>query len=100
MFICDMCNALYPDEPCPRAAECDWRQLLLEESGIDAADVAPVAHGRWEETDMVEVDNHGETYRIPNAGKRCPWCMCVFDKKLLWRDSYCPNCGARMDGWE
>lgn len=62
------------------------------------ADVAPVVHAQWGETDLVEVDSHGETYRIQNAGLRCPWCMCAFDKKLLWRRSYCPNCGAKMDG--
>lgn len=75
-------------------ADCIVREII----SIPAADVAPVVHAQWAETDLVEVDSHGETYRIPNAGLRCPWCMCAFDKKLLWRRSYCPNCGAKMDG--
>lgn len=63
-----------------------------------AANVAPVVHAQWEAVALVEVDSHGETYRIPNAGLGCSWCMCAFDKNLLWRRSYCPNCGAKMDG--
>lgn len=62
-----------------------------------AADVVPVVHGRWEETDLIEVDDHGGIYRVPNAGLRCPHCMCAFAKALLWREHYCPNCGAKMD---
>lgn len=41
-IICDFCNQLYSDEPC-EPADCDWLQMLDE----DAADVAPVVHGRW-----------------------------------------------------
>lgn len=55
-----------------------------ELSNFAAADVAPVRHGRWEETDLVELEDGGnELVRTPNAALRC---------------SNCPNCGARMDG--
>ena len=64
-----------------------------------AANVEPVRHGRWEETDWVEPDGHGfGAIRTPNAGLRCSQCACVFKKELLWKRNWCPNCGARMDG--
>lgn len=53
---------------------------------IQAADVAPVRHGRWKCT------------------KPCPICGEDRFKGLdadIWADwepPYCPNCGARMDG--
>lgn len=54
---------------------------------IPAADVAQVRHGRW--TD-------GDPY--------CPICrknkFVGLDADIWadWKPSYCPNCGARMDG--
>ena len=52
-----------------------------------AADVAPVAHGRW---------NDGDPY--------CPICRKDKFRGLYadvwedWKPDYCPNCGAKMDG--
>ena len=52
---------------------------------MDAADVAPVRHGKWE------------------CGKPCPVCGEDRFKGLdadIWADwepLYCPNCGAKMD---
>lgn len=70
-------------------------------SNFPAADVAPVRHGRWEEADWVEPDYKGfELIRAPKAAWRCSRCCHCFKKKLLWKDDYCPNCGARMDGAE
>ncbi len=63
--------------------------------GIDAA---PVVHGRWDETDWVEMESSGhELIRTPNAALRCSNCCNCFEKKLLWKNDYCPNCGAKMD---
>ena len=50
---------------------------------IQAADVAPVRHGRW-----LCVDTDTEQFFLCN---RCK-------KKEYWESEYCPNCGARMDG--
>lgn len=62
------------------------------------ADVAPVVHSRWEECDYVEPCVHGfGTIRTPNAGLKCKNCSHVFKKQLLWKENYCPNCGAEMD---
>lgn len=63
-----------------------------------AADVAPVVHAKWEICDWVEPDYHGcGTIRTPNAGMKCTNCVHVFKRDLLWKDNYCPNCGAKMD---
>lgn len=66
---------------------------------IPSADVAPVVHGRWEEADWVELDGGGNEFiRTPNAALRCSVCCNCFKKELLWKEAYCPNCGAKMDG--
>lgn len=66
---------------------------------ISAADVAPAVHGRWDEVDWVEMESGGhELIRTPNAALRCSNCRNCFKKELLWKNNYCPNCGAKMDG--
>ena len=78
-------------------AICDFGEHLIKIA--PAADVAPVQHGRWEECDYVDPCIHGfGTIRHANAGLKCTNCVNVFKKELLWKDNYCPNCGARMDG--
>ena len=52
---------------------------------IQAADVAPVQHGRW-----LCVDTDTEQFFLCN---RCK-------KKEYWESNYCPNCGCLMDGGE
>lgn len=75
--------------------------IAADVSALPAADVAPVRRGRWEEVDWVEPDGHGfGTIRTPKAGLQCSQCSNVFKKELLWKENYCPNCGARMDGKE
>ena len=77
-----------------------WSKNALydEMKNLPAADVAPVVHAKWENCDWVEPYYHGcGTIRIPNAGMKCTNCVHVFKKDLLWKDNYCPNCGAKMD---
>lgn len=53
---------------------------------IQAADVAPVRHGRW------------GTHSDRPDSLICSVCKCGFD---MWKHdphNYCPNCGAKMDG--
>ena len=50
---------------------------------MDAADVAPVRHGRWLHHTMIGGHIHAE----------CSECH-----KVRIIDNYCPNCGCRMDG--
>lgn len=67
--------------------------------GSPAADVAPIVHGRWEEVDWIEPDDSNTgIIRFPKAALRCSHCKFAFKKELLWRNKYCPSCGARMDG--
>lgn len=70
---------------------------LLEK--VHAADVAPVHHARWEEADWREYDaQSGETIRFPKAAIVCSDCRNAFKKGSLRIQSFCPACGAKMDG--
>ena len=55
---------------------------------MDAADVAPVRHGRWLE--VREKRLFGEHYFLCSNCKSRNGLMITFN--------YCPNCGAKMDG--
>lgn len=55
-----------------------------------AADVAPVVHGRWLHTDLA--------YHWTSLDE-CSVCGYHDEKRQhLGNYSYCPNCGAKMDG--
>lgn len=60
---------------------------------IPAADVAPVVHGRW--------DDSGR-YTFPGGATavRCTKCGCALTESEyhLQNWNYCPVCGAKMDG--
>ena len=51
-----------------------------------AADVAPVRHGKWE----IVVGSNGNEYMV------CTCCRVSQDLTGVF--TYCPNCGAKMDG--
>lgn len=51
-----------------------------------AADVAPVRHGDWE----IVLGSNGKEYMV------CTCCRVSQDLTGVF--TYCPNCGARMDG--
>ena len=60
---------------------------------MDAADVVPVRHGRWQITDAYPHNVY------------CSECHKRFAQThwAVWEDgslprAYCPNCGAKMDG--
>lgn len=60
-----------------------------------AADVAPVVHGRWIEQEDQMLDVYytcsacKEDFYIETTG---------YTEKDLFLYTYCPNCGAKMDG--
>ena len=60
-----------------------------------AADVAPVVHGRWD-------DSGRYTFPSGNTAVRCTNCGCALTESeyRLNNWNYCPVCGARMDGGE
>lgn len=61
-------------------ADCAAREI----SELPSADVAPVVHGRWDDS------FDGIT----------PYCsVCGRSHRMMTRTpNYCPNCGAKMDG--
>ena len=66
---------------------------------VPAADVAEVHHARWEEADWREYDaQRGETICFPKAAIVCSDCRNAFKKESLRIQSFCPACGAKMDG--
>lgn len=54
---------------------------------IQAADVAPVRHGRW-----ISKNHHGYEWTFV-----CSNCGYVDGYPFNDRHNYCPNCGAQMD---
>lgn len=60
---------------------------------IPAADVAPVVHGRWD-------DSGRYTFPSGNTAVRCTNCGCALTESEyhLYDWNYCPICGAKMDG--
>lgn len=62
---------------------------------LPAADVAPVVHGRWIEQEDPMLDVYytcsacKEDFYIETTG---------YTEKDLFLYTYCPNCGAKMDG--
>ena len=68
-------------------------RVINDRNLIPAADVAPVVHGRW--------DNSGR-YTFPGGSTavRCTNCGCALTESeyRLNNWNYCPVCGAKMDG--
>ena len=59
--------------------------VLEYAENLPAADVAPVVHGRWDNMDG---------YKTRKVCSECGWDVPEYGKFY----SYCPNCGAKMDG--
>ena len=57
-----------------------------EINAISSADVAPVRHGEWE----IVVGSNGKEYMVCTC--------CRVSQGLTGVFTYCPNCGAKMDG--
>lgn len=77
------CEELDKGKPWDGHTSKDVRRLL----SIPADDVAPVAHGRWENGNPICPVCDENKFRDLDADI---WCD--------WLPPYCPNCGARMDG--
>lgn len=58
-----------------------------------AADVAPVVHGRWD-------DSWRYTFPSGSTAVRCTNCGCALTESEYHLNNwnYCPVCGAKMDG--
>lgn len=78
-------------EPCEK--------LVRAFASAPAADVAPVRYAHWEEADWREYDAQScETIRYQKAAIVCSGCRNAFKKGSLRIQSFCPACGAKMDG--
>ena len=66
--------------------------MLNEVLNCPAADVAPVVHGRWD-------DSGRYTFSSGVAAVRCTNCGCALTESeyRLNNWNYCPVCGAKMD---
>ena len=64
----------------------DYAAAFSEIAHLPAAAVAEVRHGRW-------------LFKYPNgwACSRCGEWGLMIDNRGIYKSSYCPNCGARMD---
>ena len=75
--------------PTRSAYEAVWKLARVLKK-IPAADVAPVVHGRWEYIPQT-INTYGQL--------RCSICnWWTLDPSVDRSYSYCPNCGAKMDG--
>lgn len=80
-------KAIYESDPngIRRALGFNVRQIEEALRAIPTADVAPVRHGKW-------MPFHAE---FAGDIQYCSVCEIGFAD----RTSYCPHCGAVMDGW-
>lgn len=72
---------------------------------IPAADVVEVRHGRWEQVEILHVEDLKEEDKdcISIASMFCPKCKRYHSEVYMYGSPtesvrYCPNCGAVMDG--
>ena len=65
-----------------------WDSAINALRNAPAADVAQVRHGRW-------IDMRESSKDVPEC--KCSECGCVI---IGLEKNYCPNCGARMDGYD
>lgn len=70
-----------------------YNDLAEDFYGIPAADVAPVVHGRWD-------DSGRYTFPGGSTAVRCTKCGCALTESEYHQQNwnYCPVCGAKMDG--
>lgn len=62
--------------------------------GLPAADVAPVRHGKWVHSRYENCSEQFEMVKCSCCGRE------AYAMAFYVRDgNYCPNCGAKMDGW-
>ena len=79
---CAGCNSYHG----VRCRACGTGDAIDMIEDVPAADVAPVVHGEWE----IVVGSNGKEYMV------CTCCRVSQDLTGVF--TYCPNCGAKMDG--
>lgn len=82
---CLPCKGAGKDYNGVKCRACWVDDMMGEVDDAPAADVAPVVHGMWDSLDG---------YKTRRACSVCGWDVPEYGKFY----TYCPNCGARMDG--
>lgn len=67
--------------------------VICEVDAQTAADVAPVVHGRWDDSGRYTFPSGSTAVRCTNCG-----CALTVSEHHLNNWNYCPVCGAKMDG--
>ena len=71
--------------------DCEWLWTILD---IPAADVAPVHHGHW-------IEEYDCGYTTPHCSECGETALTKEETSYDYvYSSYCPHCGAKMDGGE
>lgn len=65
---------------------------------LPAADVAPVGHGRWDDIPNTYMSVASKDGAYHGNATSCSVCHEV--NPNAYKNNYCPNCGAKMDGGE
>ena len=78
--------------PTRSAYEAVWKSARVLKK-IPAANVAPVVHGRWD-------DSGRYTFPSGDVAVRCTNCGCALTESEYHLNNwnYCPVCGDKMDG--
>lgn len=93
-----MTNMGWHDDDGYAVDDADEKRAIITDlvNGIPAVDAVPVVHGRWVKmTGMMPPEYHGH-YEC----SECQWHMKGLRNSWTREEelSYCPNCGAKMDG--
>lgn len=73
----------------------EWEEIEEAINAAPAADVAPVVHGRWDDSGRYTFPNGDTAVVCPNCG-----CALTESEYHLNNWNYCPVCGDKMDGGE
>lgn len=78
---------------------CKVQAVAVEDiQNIPAADVAPVRHGHWIRPDVPNTRSY--KWQCSECGQIAYWLHYGNrgNKNIICKYSYCPHCGAKMDG--
>ena len=85
--------------------DCASQDALNAIKAIPAADVVAVVHGRWEQVEIIHVEDLKEEDKdcISIASMLCPKCKRYHNEVYIYGSPtesvrYCSSCGSKMDG--
>ena len=69
-----------------------YGDLMDAINNAPTVDAEPVRHGEWGSPEIVGYDGVHVIYAAP--------CSVCCKHTELYKPNYCPNCGAKMNGWK